>query len=484
MQRVWSEEGKLACWLEVELAALEGWTEVGAVPSEAAAEIRERAVPPTPERVREIEARTHHDVAAFVDAVAEGLGPEGRWFHYGLTSSDVLDTATALQVREAGELVLEGLKRTLAAVVRRAEEHRKTIMVGRTHGVHAEPITFGAKLAGWAFELDRDRERIAEAVEGMRVGKLAGAVGTYGGGDPGRPARPPRGAPLRARRLRRLARALRHRDPASRPHRGAGGTGALRSGSEGLLGDAAQAQPRRGGADLRARPRRARGRRGWARERRSLARAGHLALERRARRPAGRVPRARLHDRPLRLAGRGPRRRRRPDATEPGRLARPRLQPACALSPGRRRALPPGGVRGRAAKRAPSLGRGARLPRAPRGGFRGHRAPRRRRARRRLRPARDAPSRRRPVRSLDCTHQPEGGSRSCLRPPCTSPAARSARSSSSTTSVCCSSPATGSPPSTSCSRPRSRTKAACSPASRRSGSRARARSCPTICSQF
>jgi adenylosuccinate lyase len=184
MQRVWSEESKLARWLEVELAALEGWAEVGSVPSEAAAHIRERAVAPTPERVREIEARTHHDVAAFVDAVAEGLGPEGRWFHYGLTSSDVLDTATALQVREAGDLVLAGLKRALAAVVRRAEEHRETVMVGRTHGVHAEPITFGAKLAGWAFELDRDRERVAGAAEAMRVGKLAGAVGTYGGGDP------------------------------------------------------------------------------------------------------------------------------------------------------------------------------------------------------------------------------------------------------------------------------------------------------------
>ena len=184
MQRVWSEESKLARWLEVELAALEGWAEVGSVPPDAAADIRERAVPPTPERVREIEARTHHDVAAFVDAVAERLGAEGRWFHYGLTSSDVLDTATALQVREAGDLVRAGLEQALAAVVRRAEEHRETVMVGRTHGVHAEPITFGAKLAGWAFELDRDRERVAEAVEGMRVGKLAGAVGTYGGGDP------------------------------------------------------------------------------------------------------------------------------------------------------------------------------------------------------------------------------------------------------------------------------------------------------------
>ncbi|MGH3005155.1 MAG: adenylosuccinate lyase [Gaiellaceae bacterium] len=184
MKRVWSEESKLARWLEVELAALDGWAEVGAVPAGAVAAIRERAAPPTPERVREIEERTHHDVAAFVDAVAEGLGAEGRWFHYGLTSSDVLDTATALQVREAGGLLLEGLDRALAAAVRRAEEHRETVMVGRTHGVHAEPITFGTKLAGWAFELHRDRERLTRALEGMLVGKLAGAVGTYGGGNP------------------------------------------------------------------------------------------------------------------------------------------------------------------------------------------------------------------------------------------------------------------------------------------------------------
>jgi adenylosuccinate lyase len=184
MTRIWSEEGKLARWLEVELAALEGWAEVDAVPREAVAAIRERAVTPTSERVREIEERTQHDVAAFVDAVAEGLGPEGRWLHYGLTSSDVVDTATALQVGEAGALLLEGLERALAAVVRRAEEHRETVMVGRTHGVHAEPITFGAKLAGWAFELGRDRGRLTGALEGMRVGKLAGAVGTYGGGNP------------------------------------------------------------------------------------------------------------------------------------------------------------------------------------------------------------------------------------------------------------------------------------------------------------
>jgi adenylosuccinate lyase len=184
MKRVWSEEGKLARWLEVELAALDAWAELGAVPAEAAAEARSRAIPPTPERVAEIEERTQHDLAAFVDAVAEGLGPSGRWFHYGLTSSDVLDTATALQVREAGALVLGGVDRAIEAVVRRAEEHRDTVMAGRTHGVHAEPITFGAKLAGWAFELERGRERLARALDGMRVGKFAGAVGTYGGGDP------------------------------------------------------------------------------------------------------------------------------------------------------------------------------------------------------------------------------------------------------------------------------------------------------------
>jgi len=184
MQSIWSDESRLARWLEVELAALDGWAEVGAVPRETAEAIRQRAVPPSPERVAEIEEVTQHDVAAFVDAVSADLGADGRWLHYGLTSSDVLDTALALQVRGAGQLILDGVERALEAVVRRAEEHRDTVMVGRTHGVHAEPITFGAKLAGWAFEVDRDRERVARALEGMRVGKLAGAVGTYAGGDP------------------------------------------------------------------------------------------------------------------------------------------------------------------------------------------------------------------------------------------------------------------------------------------------------------
>jgi adenylosuccinate lyase len=184
MARVWSDEGKLARWLEVELAALDAWASVGAVPDEAVREIRKRAEAPTPERMAEIEARTQHDVAAFVDAVAEPLGPAGRWFHYGLTSSDVLDTALSLQIREAGALILEGMERALAAVLEQAERHRGTLMMGRTHGVHAEPTTFGLKLAGWAFELDRDRGRVARALEGLRVGKLSGAVGTYAVIDP------------------------------------------------------------------------------------------------------------------------------------------------------------------------------------------------------------------------------------------------------------------------------------------------------------
>jgi adenylosuccinate lyase len=184
MNAIWSDEGKLARWLEVELAALDGWAEVGAVPAADVAEIRARAAAPSPERVAEIEERTQHDLAAFVDAVAADLGAAGRWLHYGLTSSDVLDTALALQVRDAGALLLAGLDRALDAVVARAHEHRETVTVGRTHGVHAEATTFGAKLAGWTFELARDRERLGRALDGMRVGKLAGAVGTYGGGDP------------------------------------------------------------------------------------------------------------------------------------------------------------------------------------------------------------------------------------------------------------------------------------------------------------
>jgi adenylosuccinate lyase len=179
MSRIWSDEGKLAAWFEVELAALDAWAETGAIPTEVAETVRAQARVPTAQRVSEIERVTDHDTAAFVDAIAEQLGPEGRYVHFGLTSSDVVDTGLALQIREAGALVLEGLDAALAAVARRAEEQRGTICIGRSHGVHAEPITFGWKLAGWAFELDRARSRLARALEQNRVGQLSGTVGTY-----------------------------------------------------------------------------------------------------------------------------------------------------------------------------------------------------------------------------------------------------------------------------------------------------------------
>src|SRR5829696_9243933 len=184
MSRIWAEEGKLARWLEVELAALDGWAELGAIPARDVETIRATAVTPSPERVAEIERTTDHDTAAFVDAVIEQLGPEGRWMHFGLTSSDVVDTALALQLRDAGALILEGIDAATAVVVRRAEEHRDTICVGRSHGIHAEPTTFGWKLAGWAFELGRARARIERALESARVGQLSGTVGTYAAIDP------------------------------------------------------------------------------------------------------------------------------------------------------------------------------------------------------------------------------------------------------------------------------------------------------------
>ena len=184
MARIWSDEARLARMLDVELAALAGWSAVGVVPAEVVDRIAAAATAPTPHRVAELERETNHDVAAFVDAVADELGEDGRWFHFGLTSSDVLDTALSLAVQEAGALVLEGIERSFRVVVEQAEAHRETLCIGRTHGVHAEPTTFGLKLAGWAFALDRDRVRMEHALDGLRVGKLSGAVGQYAAIDP------------------------------------------------------------------------------------------------------------------------------------------------------------------------------------------------------------------------------------------------------------------------------------------------------------
>jgi len=175
---VWSQERKLDCWLRVELAATEAWAEEGVVPPADAAACRERAAF-TVEAVNEREKVTNHDVAAFVDVVSESIGESGRWLHYGLTSSDVLDTALALQLAEAGEIVVAGARAYRDALVAKAREHAETLCVGRTHGIHAEPSTFGLRLASFAFEADRNLARLTDAFEQLRVGKLSGAVGSY-----------------------------------------------------------------------------------------------------------------------------------------------------------------------------------------------------------------------------------------------------------------------------------------------------------------
>jgi adenylosuccinate lyase len=168
----------MEAWLAVELAATEAWVAEGAVPAEAAEESRRRATF-TVEAVEERERTTGHDVAAFVDVVAGSIGEEGRWIHYGLTSSDVLDTGLALQLTEAGEIITSGATGYRDALIERAFEHRDTLSAGRTHGVHAEPTTFGLRLASFAFEADRNLERLRGAFEAAAVGKLSGAVGTY-----------------------------------------------------------------------------------------------------------------------------------------------------------------------------------------------------------------------------------------------------------------------------------------------------------------
>ena len=282
-------------------------------------DIRARATAPTPERVAELERTTNHDVAAFVDAVASELGPTGRWFHYGLTSSDVLDTALALTVQDAGRLVLAGIDRAWSAVVERAEEHRDTLTIGRTHGVHAEPMTFGLKLAGWAFQLARDRRRVESALEGMRVGKLSGAVGTYSATPPeverlaceslglepapsstqilqrDRHAELLSALALVASSLDRFALEIRHlartevREVEEPFVRGQKGSSAMPHKRNPIVAERICGLARlvRGYAARRAR------------ERRPLARARHLPLLGRACRPSRRVSRGRLHARPL-----------------------------------------------------------------------------------------------------------------------------------------------------------------------------------------
>ena len=183
MGAIWSDARRYETWLEVELAATDALAATGVVPVDDARTLRERAAFDIA-RIDEIEQTTQHDVIAFTTAVAEKVGPSARWLHFGLTSSDVLDTALALQMRQACDLILTDIDALLSAVKARAHEHRKTAMIGRTHGVHAEPMTFGVKLALWFAELTRDRERIVRARETVAVGKISGAVGMFAHLDP------------------------------------------------------------------------------------------------------------------------------------------------------------------------------------------------------------------------------------------------------------------------------------------------------------
>jgi adenylosuccinate lyase len=183
MGKIWSEENRFRCWLEVELAATESLAELGVVPREAAVALRKYAGFDVA-RINEIEDKVRHDVIAFTTAVAEkmaaaGEAPASRWLHYGLTSTDVVDTAQALQIREASELLIDGVEKLREVLKRRAKEFQHTVQIGRTHGVHAEPITFGLKLAIWYEEAGRNLVRLKAAAEDLRVGKVSGAVGTF-----------------------------------------------------------------------------------------------------------------------------------------------------------------------------------------------------------------------------------------------------------------------------------------------------------------
>jgi adenylosuccinate lyase len=183
MGAIWTEENKFKAWLEVEILACEAWSEFGIIPKEDVQRLRESASFDI-DRIHEIEQETRHDVVAFTRAVSETLGDEKKWVHYGLTSTDVVDTAQSYLIKQANEMLRKGIVQFIDVIRKKAKEHKNTIMMGRTHGVHAEPTTFGLKLALWLEEMKRNLSRFDEASEGIRVGKLSGAVGTYANIDP------------------------------------------------------------------------------------------------------------------------------------------------------------------------------------------------------------------------------------------------------------------------------------------------------------
>ena len=182
MSEIFSPTQRYELWLRVELIVCEGWAEIGEIPSSAVERLRRARV--DPDHIARLEERVGHDVVAFLDSLAESLGDDARYLHRGLTSSDVLDTALALQLVLAADILLKDVDRLSSVIRRRAIEERGTLMAGRTHGIHAEPVSFGFILAGWLDELDRDRQRLVTAREDIRVGKLSGAVGTHATVDP------------------------------------------------------------------------------------------------------------------------------------------------------------------------------------------------------------------------------------------------------------------------------------------------------------
>lgn len=183
MGAIWTEENRFRAWLEVEILACEAWAELGVIPKEDVEKIRQNASFDIA-RIKEIEEETRHDVVAFTRAVSETLGEERKWVHYGLTSTDVVDTALSYLLKQANEILLRDLENFIAVLKEKAIEHKYTVMMGRTHGVHAEPTTFGLKLALWYAEMERNLERFKQAAETVRVGKISGAVGTYANIDP------------------------------------------------------------------------------------------------------------------------------------------------------------------------------------------------------------------------------------------------------------------------------------------------------------
>ncbi|MDM5227673.1 adenylosuccinate lyase [Cytobacillus sp. NJ13] len=183
MGAIWTEENRFQAWLEVEILACEAWAELGDIPKEDVQKIRENAAFNI-DRIKEIEEETRHDVVAFTRAVSETLGEERKWVHYGLTSTDVVDTALSYLIKQANDILLKDIERFVEILKNKAQEHKHTVMMGRTHGVHAEPTTFGLKLALWYEEMKRNLDRFKEAAAGVEFGKISGAVGTYANIDP------------------------------------------------------------------------------------------------------------------------------------------------------------------------------------------------------------------------------------------------------------------------------------------------------------